>query len=117
MSDFLVSFFISNAYAADAPPKSGGLFGDPIMLIGMIAIMGIFYFISIRPQQKKAKEAKAMLASLGKGDEISTIGGVVGKITALDDNYVTLEVSKDVEMKFQRQAVGSVLPKGTIKNL
>ncbi len=110
-----MDFFISNAYAADAPAQSSGF--DPVLIVGMIAIMAVFYFMSIRPQQKKAKEQKNMLGSLSKGDEISTIGGIVGKITETSDNYITLEVAKEVEVKFLRQAVANVLPKGTIKNI
>ena len=85
----------------------------------VIIIFAIFYFMMIRPQMKRQKELRAMLAALKKGDEVTTGGGVVGKIVSLDDNFVTLEVSRvngqSVEVVFQRNAVHSILPTGTLK--
>ena len=83
----------------------------------MIAIFAVFYFMLIRPQQKKAKEARAMLDSLEKGNEIVTSGGIVGKITKLTDQYAVVEVANGVEMTVQRGAISQLLPKGTIKAL
>jgi preprotein translocase subunit YajC len=83
----------------------------------MIAIFAVFYFLLIRPQQKKAKEAKAMLEALQKGDEIVTAGGVLGKISKLGDQYVTVEIASGTEIMVQRGAVAQLLPKGTIKAL
>ena len=80
-------------------------------------MFGIFYFLLIRPQQKKAKEHKNMIGELGKGDEVITNGGLVAKITAVDDNFLTCTIAENVEVKIQRHAVASVLPKGTIKSL
>ena len=83
----------------------------------MIAIFVVFYFLLIRPQQKRAKEQKAMLGALQKGDEVVTAGGIVGKIGKLTDQYAALEVAPNVEITVQRQSVAQLLPKGTIKAL
>ena len=83
----------------------------------MIAIFVVFYFLLIRPQQKKAKESRAMLDALQKGDEIVTAGGLLGKISKLGDQYLTVEVANGTEIMVQRGAVAQLLPKGTIKAL
>jgi preprotein translocase subunit YajC len=105
---------ISNAYAqAGAPGADAGLLN-----IGMLVLMlVVFYFILIRPQMKRAKDQKAMLEALEKGNEVVTAGGVVGKITKIAEGYITLEVAPGVEMTFQKQAVQTLLPKGSIKTL
>ncbi|STQ89973.1 preprotein translocase subunit YajC [Iodobacter fluviatilis] len=82
----------------------------------MIVIFVLFYFMLIRPQQKRAKEQQAMLAALAKGDEVVTSGGMVGRITKVNEQYVTLELADGVEILFQRSAVAARLEKGTIKN-
>jgi preprotein translocase subunit YajC len=87
------------------------------LILPLLLMFGIFYFLLIRPQQKKAKEHKGMVGSLGKGDEVITNGGLLAKITDVDDNFLTCKISENVEVKIQRHAVASVLPKGTIKNL
>ncbi len=74
-----------------------------------------FYFLAIRPQRKRQKEHAAMVAALGKGDEVVTSGGILGKVVRLDDNYVVLQVGDNMELKFQRAMISAVLPKGTIK--
>jgi len=105
---------ISPAYAQAA----GAAPTDTLLtFLPMIAIFVVFYFLLIRPQQKKAKEARAMLDSLEKGNEIVTAGGIVGRITRLSDQYATLEVAPNVEMTVQRGAISQLLPKGTIKGL
>jgi preprotein translocase subunit YajC len=105
---------ISNAYA-QAP---GGILGGDVMtFLPMIAIFVVFYFLLIRPQQKRAKETKAMLGALQKGDEVITAGGIVGKIAKLDDQYAAVEISPNVEISVQRGAISQLLPKGTIKAL
>ena len=106
--------FISNAYAqAAAAPAS-----DPIMtFLPMIAIFVAFYFFLIRPQQKRAKETRAMLSALQVGDEIVIAGGIAGRVTKLSDNYLDLEIADSVEIKVQRSAVQLLLPKGTLKTL
>ena len=106
--------FISNAYA-----QAGGLTGgDPIMtFLPMVAIFVAFYFFLIRPQQKRAKETRAMLSALQVGAEIVISGGIAGKVKKLSDNYLDLEVADNVELKVQRAAVQLLLPKGTLKSL
>jgi len=107
---------ITSAYAQAA---GGGPFqGDTLLtFLPMIAIFVVFYFLLIRPQQKKQKEARAMLDALEKGNEIVTAGGIVGRITKLTDQYATVEVAPNVEMTIQRGAISQLLPKGTIKAL
>ena len=108
-----MDFLFQNAYAQGASPQ-----GDSTSFIIMMVLMfAAFYFLLIRPQQKKAKEHKGMVASLNKGDEIITNGGLLAKITEVDDNFLTCKISANVEVKIQRFAVTSVMPKGTIKNL
>jgi preprotein translocase subunit YajC len=106
--------FISSAYAQFGGGTSGS---DLMSFLPMIAIFVVFYFLLIRPQQKRAKESKAMLSALQKGDEVVSAGGIVGKISKLNDSYATLEVSPGVEMTIQRTAISLLLPKGPIKSL
>ena len=106
--------FITNAYA-QAPGGFPG--GDLMTFLPMIAIFVVFYFLLIRPQQKRAKETKAMLNALQKGDEVITAGGIVGKIAKLNDQYAAVEIAPDVEISVQRGAISQLLPKGTIKAL
>ena len=110
----LLDFLISPAYAQSAPSF---LSGDLVSFLPMVAIFVVFYFLLIRPQQKKAKETRAMLSALQKGDEVVTAGGIVGRISKLGEQYATLEIANGVEMNVQRAAVAQLLPKGTIKNL
>ena len=106
---------ISNAYAQAAGAASQT---DTLLtFLPMVAIFVVFYFLLIRPQQKKAKEAKAMLEALQKGDEVITAGGIVGKIAKLTDQYAAVEVAPNVEISVQRGAISQILPKGTIKAL
>jgi preprotein translocase subunit YajC len=105
---------ISPAYAQAAGGSPGG---DIMAFLPMIAIIVVFYFLLIRPQQKRAKETKAMLSALQKGDEVVTAGGVVGKIAKLSDAYADIEVAPNVEITVQRSAISLLLPKGTIKAL
>jgi len=106
--------FISPAYAQASGAMPGG---DLVTFLPMIAIIVVFYFLLIRPQQKRAKETKSMLEALQKGDEIVTAGGVVGRIAKLTDAYATVEIASNVEVTVQRNAISLVLPKGTIKTL
>lgn len=106
--------FISNAYAqAAAAPAEPGLFG----FLPIILMFVLLYFLMIRPQMKRQKEHKAMVEALGKGDEVVTAGGVVGKITKVGEVYVTVEVANGTELTLQKTAVATLLPKGTIKTL
>lgn len=109
-----MNFFISDAMAQGAGGQDGGILG---LLLPLVLMFGIFYFLLIRPQQKKAKEHKSMVEALGKGDEIITNGGLLAKIADVDENFLTCSIADKVEVKIQRHAVTSVLPKGTIKNL
>ena len=106
-----MNFFIQDAWAQAGGGGAGGLVG----LLPMVAIFVIFYFLLIRPQQKKAKVHRAMVADLSRGDEVVTNGGVLGKITDTDDNFVTVEVASGVELRVQRFAISQMMPKGTIK--
>jgi preprotein translocase subunit YajC len=111
----LIDLMITPAYAQSAP---GSMFGGDLMaFLPMVAIFVVFYFLLIRPQQKKAKEAKAMLDALQKGDEVITAGGILGKISKIGDQYVTVEIANNTEITVQRGAVAQLLPKGTIKAL
>jgi len=107
---------ISTAYAMGgnqgAPAAQGaGGFGDWSFIVMMAVIFGIFYFLMIRPQQKKQKELKAMLDNLAYGDTVMTSGGIYGKVTGLADAVVTLEIADKVRIKVSRSAVGAVLQK------
>lgn len=104
---------IPAAFAADAAVTAGPGYTEIIMLV-VFAIVA--YFLLIRPQSKRMKEQRQLIASLVKGDEIATIGGIVGRISSLDDNFMSVTVAPGVEMKFQRNAVAQVLPKGTIRS-
>ena len=106
--------FISPAYAQASGATPGG---DLMAFLPMVAIIVVFYFLLIRPQQKRAKETKTMLQALQKGDEIVTAGGVVGRISKLSDAYANVEIAPNVEVTVQRSAISMLLPKGTIKNL
>ncbi len=105
---------ISPAYAQAAGSTSGG---ELMTFLPMIGIFVVFYFLLIRPQQKRAKEAKLMLGSLEKGNEVVTAGGIVGKIAELNEQYVTVEIAPNVSINVQRAAISQLLPKGTIKAL
>jgi preprotein translocase subunit YajC len=107
-----MEFFIQNALAADAPAADGGLFN----LIMLVVLFVVFYFLLIRPQTKRAKEHKQMVETLQKGDEIVTNGGLLGKITELGENFIAIDLGSS-EVKIQRQAIATVMPKGTMKTL
>ena len=110
-----MSFFISDAMAQSAGGQSGGF--DFTAILPLIIMFVIFYFLLIRPQQKKAKEHKSLVQALKKGDEVITNGGLLAKVTEVGDNYLTCEIAEKVEIKLQSHAVSTVLPKGTIKGL
>ena len=105
---------ISPAFAQATGSTPGG---DLMAFLPMVAIIVVFYFLLIRPQQKRSKETKAMLSALQKGDEVVTAGGIVGRITKLTDAYATVEVANNVEMTVQRSAISMMLPKGTMNTL
>jgi preprotein translocase subunit YajC len=91
--------------------------GNPMgMIVMMVAFIAIFYFLLIRPQQKKAKEHQAMVSKLSAGDEVVTSGGILGRIVEVNDNFITLEIADGVRVKVQKFQVTSLIPKGTIKS-
>ena len=108
----MLGFFIADAHA-----QIGGGQGDATFsFIMLIALFAVFYFVLIRPQSKRQKEHKAMVAGLSKGDEVVTNGGLLGKITNVGDNFVTIEVSDGLEVRVQRMAIATLMPKGTIRS-
>ena len=110
----MLDFFIAPAYAQDAAAGSG--MAQIVMLLGFVAI---FYFLLWRPQAKRAKQHKQLIASLAKGDEIVIGGGVLGRITKVSDEseFLTMEVAEGTQINVQKNAVAAVLPKGTIKSI
>jgi preprotein translocase subunit YajC len=104
--------FISNAWAQAGGAAGGGW--ESMLLIG--AMFAVLYFLMIRPQMKRAKEHKAMVDALQKGDEVVTAGGILGRISKIGEGYVSVEIAANTEIQVQRAAVQTVLPKGTIKN-
>ncbi|MGB5098810.1 MAG: preprotein translocase subunit YajC [Porticoccaceae bacterium] len=109
-----MSLFIPSAWAQAAPA------GEPNPLFTLVLFGGLFvfmYFVIIRPQQKRRKEQAKLVANLAKGDEVVTASGILGRITKIEGNFLVLEVSDKVELKFQREAIHAVLPKGTLKAL
>ena len=111
-----MSFFISDAMA-EAAPAAGQQANPTMQLLFFVGIFVIFYFLLIRPQQKRAKEHRNLVAALSKGDEVVTNGGLVGRVTEVGDEYVNLELADNIEVKLQKQSVVNVLPKGTLKTI
>ncbi len=105
---------ISPAFAQAAP---GGGDAGLMSFLPIILMFVLLYFLMIRPQMKRAKEQKTMIEALQKGDEVVTAGGIVGRITKLTDQYVTVEIAPNTEVVVQRSAVQVPLPKGTLKTL
>jgi preprotein translocase subunit YajC len=108
----LLDFFISPAFA-QAAGQQPPVWQLPVML-GLFFV--VFYFFVLRPQSKRAKEHRAMIAALAKGDEVVTAGGVLGRVAEIGDAFISIEVSNNVIIKLQRQAITAVLPKGTLKS-
>ncbi len=104
-----MDFLISPAYAQDA--TSGG---GPSFILMMVLMFGAFYFLMIRPQQKRQKAHGELVGALTTGDEVLTSGGILGKVTAVSEHYATLKIADDVEIKIQKSTVSAVVPKGTI---
>jgi preprotein translocase subunit YajC len=108
-----MSFFIADAWA-DAAPAAGQ--SDMLSALAPFAILFIvFYFLLIRPQQKRAKEHRSMVENLAKGDEVVTSGGLVGRVVDLGDNFIEVEIADNVRVRVQRQMLTGVLPKGSLK--
>ena len=108
----ILDFFIASAHAQAA----GGEPSTLMSFLPLIIIFVIFYFLLIRPQMKRAKEHKNLVAALSTGDEVVTNGGILGKITKVGESFVTVELADNVQIKLQKHAIASVMPKGTIKS-
>ena len=106
--------FISNAFAEAAAPAAGGGIMDFLPLVALVAV---FYFMILRPQSKRAKEHKVMLEALQRGDEVVTMGGELGRVSKVYEQYVGVELAENIEVTVQKAAIQSVLPKGTIKSI
>lgn len=109
-------FFISNAYAATAT-NALGLGGNLTSFLPLVLMFVVMYFLMIRPQQKRAKEQRAMMDALAKGDEVVTAGGMLGRVVKVVDAYVTIEVASGTEVTVQKSSITTLLPKGTLKAL
>ena len=109
----MLEFLISPAHAQDAAAAGGGI-AQIVMLVGFVLI---FYFLLWRPQAKRAKQHKQLINGISKGDEIVIGGGLVGRITKVSDEFVSLEISEGTEVNVQKNAIAAVLPKGTIKSI
>ena len=109
-----MGFFITDAYAQGGGSSQGDPTFSFIMLIGLFAV---FYFLLIRPQQKRQKEHKKMVEEVAKGDEVVTNGGLLGKITKVGDNFLTVEIAEGLKVRVQRMSIATLLPKGTIKSI
>ncbi len=108
-----MDFFISNAYA-----QAGATGGNPLFsVLPLLLMLVVFYFLMIRPQQKRQKEHGNMVSELKKGDEIVTNGGLGGTVTKVGDAYLSMRVADDVVVNVQKQAVAALLPTGTLKNI
>ncbi len=110
--------FISNAYAQTAGTAADpGLMGSLSTFLPLVLMFVVMYFLMIRPQQKRAKEQRAMMDALAKGDEVVTSGGILGKVSRVTDTYVTIEVATGTDIVVQKNSITTLLPKGTLKSL
>ncbi|MGH8305979.1 MAG: preprotein translocase subunit YajC [Steroidobacteraceae bacterium] len=107
-----MSSLIPDAWAQSASGSPGQF--APLMI--MVLFVGVFYFLLIRPQQKKAREHQALVSKLASGDEVVTTGGMLGRVTDVGDTFVTLEVAESVRVKVQRFQIAQLMPKGTLKS-
>ena len=108
----MISLAHAQTAAASSDPTGGFM-----QLLPMILMFAVLWFLMVRPQMKKAKEHKALIAAIAKGDEVVTGGGLLGKVVKVGDNYVTLEIAAGTEVVVQKPSIGLVLPKGTLKSL
>ena len=108
-----MDFLVQSAHAQ----AGGEATGSPLMSLMLpILLLVVFYFLLIRPQQKRVKEHKQMVSELKKGDEVVTSGGLAGELTEVGDSFVQLQIAEGIEVQVQKQSVASLLPKGTLKN-
>ncbi|GHB22745.1 preprotein translocase subunit YajC [Salinicola rhizosphaerae] len=110
----MLDFLIPAAYAQDAGAPAGGGIAQIVMLVGFVLI---FYFLLWRPQSKRAKQHKQLVSNLSKGDEIVIGGGLMGRITEVTDDFISMEIAEGTVVNVQKGAVASVLPKGTLKSI
>jgi preprotein translocase subunit YajC len=108
--------FISNAYA-QSPLDSVGISSNLTSFLPLVLMFVVMYFLMIRPQQKRAKEQRAMMDALAKSDEVVTAGGILGRVTKVSDAYVTVELAVGTEVVVQKSSITMLLPKGTLKAL
>jgi preprotein translocase subunit YajC len=110
-----MSLLVSDAHAQSA--GTGGFGGGGMgQIIILVVFVGVFYLLLIRPQQKRMKDQQAMLARLASGDEVVTAGGILGRITEVNDTFVTLEIADSVRIKVQKAQITQLMPKGTLKS-
>ena len=108
--------FISEAFAQAAPAAGAdSMFGGISSMLPLILMFVVLYFVMIRPQMKRQKEAKSMIDALAKGDEVVTSGGMLGKVSKMGETFVSVEIANGIEIQIQRSAVVQVMPKGTVK--
>lgn len=115
-----MSFLINNAVAATTTVTGNSVAHQPdstFSLVMIVAIFILFYFMLVRPQNKRAKTHQNLISQLKPGDEVVTSGGLVGKITSLQEQFLKVALSQGIEVCVQRQAISAVLPKGTLKSL
>jgi preprotein translocase subunit YajC len=110
----LSNVLISNAYAEGGAAGGGGGVMD---FLPLIALLAVFYFLVLRPQQKRSKEVKSMLEAMQKGDEVATAGGILGRVVKVGEAYVAVEISEGLTVNVQKSAIQTTLPKGTIKSI
>ncbi len=111
----MFDFLIPAAWAAESGASQSSPL--PLDLLIIVAFALVFYLIVWRPQSKRAKEHRELVGGLAKGDEIITSGGLVGRITKVDDQFIVFEAADNIELRLQKSAVTQALPKGTIKNI
>jgi preprotein translocase subunit YajC len=113
-----VTVFISNAYAqVPGAVADSGMMSNLAGIAPFVLMFAVMYFVMIRPQQKRAKEAREMMEALAKGDEVVTSGGILGKVSKVTEAYITIEIAAGTEIVVQKSAVSTLLPKGTLKSL
>ena len=108
-----LDLLIAPAHAQAAPAAGGGMMST---LLFPILLIGVMYFLMIRPQTKRAKEHRAMLEKLGNGDEVITNGGIAGVVRDIGDSFITVEIADNIRIRVQKGAIANVLPKGTLKS-
>jgi preprotein translocase subunit YajC len=109
----LLDFLVSPAYAQQAAQQPNAL----LQFAPLVFLLVLFYFVLIRPQMKRNKEQREMLGKLAKGDEVITNGGLAGTVREIGENFLTLELAEGVAVKLRKDAVASVMPKGSLKAL